>query len=251
MKNYILIFLLLFIAQLKIIAQINYSEFEKKMGMKTKSQEYNWVYKNVFIDYKIGGLNEIFIAPKKSFLYGVLPYSGATVPDDTITYIDAGRMFSIFNYTFEPRVNILNRHNYSLLIKSPLSFGFSVFSEPKKGNMLKKSGFFNINIPILFGVSSGLNSSFTNSSKRGFSLSAGYQIIVTPLIGGKADFLSFYKVIPIDEAYQQRKFWGMPLVQLDYYRLKKGSKVRGYSLAFCPYGSLYFKLAASFALTKK
>lgn len=251
MKSWILTLLILFFIGQHSIAQNDNAEFEKRMLMKTHTENYNWVYRNVFIDYKIGALNELFIPQTKSYFYGKYDYSSATIPSDTMTFVDAGYMISIFNYSLEPRINLLNRRHFSLMMKSPLSIGLSVFSEPKKGNLLKKSGYFNINIPILVGISSGLNSNFTNSTKRGFALSAGYQFMLAPLVGGKAEFTSFYNVKPLDEAYKQRKLWGMPLVQIDYYRLKKNSKIRGYSFAFSPSKNFYLKLAVNYALTKK
>jgi hypothetical protein len=116
----------------------------------------------------------------------------------------------------------------------------------------KNAGAFNIVAPALIGFSKGLNSTYSNSSKVGFAISAGYQFIHTPLLGGKVpDSFVFDDLIPVGEAYEQRKNFTMPVIQLDYYKLTKKNKIRGYSLAFCPYGNVYFKLAMNFVGTKK
>lgn len=251
MKKHLWIFFLTLGYNFCLNAQINYDEFEKKMRMNTNTENYNWIHKNVFVDYKFGIVNELFVAPEKRYLYAKYNFQWDLVPSDTVTFIDKGIMIAVFNIALEPRINILNNRKFNLFIKSPISFGYSVFYEPKKANIEKRFGYYNVNLPILLGVSSGLNSSFTNTNKKGFSLCAGYQLMLAPLTRGKTEFLPSSNYKPISEPYKQRKSWKMPLVQLDYYFLNKRSNIRGYSLAFCPYGNFYVKLSANVALTKK
>ena len=251
MKHWILTLISLLLIEEQAFAQKDNAEFEKRMKMETQIENYDWVYRNIFVDYKIGAVNEFFVPKNKIYLYGKFDSPTSTVPSDTMTVIDAGYMISIFNYTFEPRMNILNFRKYSLMLKSPLSLGFSVFSEAQKGTLSKKSGFFNMNLPLLVGICSGLNSNFTNSSKRGFALSAGYQLMLAPVVGGRPQFTNFNYLEPLGEAYKKRKTWGIPIVQIDLYQLKKSSRIRGYSLAFSPSKQFYFKFAISYVLTKK
>lgn len=219
--------------------------------MKTNVSDFSWAYKNVFIDYKIGALSEVFIAPIMKTTYLRFDYEGDLTPSDTFAYVDATSMFSILNFTLEPRVNLVNKSNFNLFLKSPITVGLSVSRERDAGNLANKAGVFNFNIPLILGYAKGLNSSFTNSNKNGFAISAGYQFLIAPLVGGKSIILENTYNKPLYEPYQKRKLWGMPIVQFDYYYLNKNKKIKGYSFSFCPYGNFYIKLAYKFAGSEK
>lgn len=233
-------------------SQFDEKAFEKKMEMKTQTENYSWFYKNFFLDYKLGAASEFFYVPTKKYEYLLGYYNG----DETMephTYVDAGFMMSIFNFTLEPRINIYGKQSFSIYLKAPITFGLSILGEREESNILKGAGVFNFNLPIMIGFAKGLNSTFTNASKRGIAVSAGYQFMKMPLVGGKAYAIlnDADKSVPVGEPYVLRKNWVMPLVQIDYYKLSRKNKIRGYSLALCPYGNFYIKLAMNFAGTKK
>lgn len=233
-------------------SQVKTLEFEKKMEMKPKTENYNWFYRNVFLDCKVGFLSEVFLTPYKEYKYLKLDYPNDQYPD-SITYRDANILISIANFAIEPRVNIIDGKKSSLFIKSPISLGLSIYKERRIINNINQNvGVFNFNVPLLLGFSTGLNSDFSNVKKRGFALSAGYQFLFTPLLGGKSVYTDFVtENIPVSEPYIFKKAWGMPLVQIDYYRLTKNKRINGYSLSVCPYGSFYMKFAFTFVLSKK
>jgi hypothetical protein len=252
MKNFFFIAFILLAIPFVNIAQRDLEAFEKTMEMKVNTSERSWVYRNVFVDYKLGAVSEFFYVPTKTYEYWKGDYEGDDTPE-LKKYVDAGFMLSIFNITLEPRVNLYSKNDQAVFLKAPLTFGLSILGERKESNLMKSAGVFNVNAPILIGFGKGLNSTFTNVSKRGFAISAGYQFMRMPLVGGKSNELEFYadRLEPIGEPYALRKSWGMPLIQLDYYKRSRKNKIRGYSAAFCPYGNFYIKLAMNFAGTKK
>lgn len=231
-------------------AQIDDAAFEKKMEMKTKAKDYPWAYKNMFLDYKLGAFNEFLVAKNIDYVYLEPSYTGDPTPD-TITYHDGGVSMSILSFTLEPRVNLYSSKKTSVFLKSPLSFGVSVFMNQKYGFPNKGAGAFNLNLPMLIGFSKGLNSNYSSTSKNGFAMAAGFQYTLAPLVGGKTNIFEIRDLIPVGEGYVQRKTWFMPLVQLDYYKLSRKNKIRGYSMAICPYGTFYIKLAMNFVGSKK
>lgn len=250
MKNqYIIYVILLFSFQ--SIAQIKELDFDEKMEMKSQHDKYSWAYKNVFLDYKLGAVSEFFYIPTKSYDYISGDYAGDQTMDIQKTYVDAGFMLSIFNFTLEPRVNLYSKKDYSIYLKAPVTIGLSIVGDRKVANIHQSTGVFNFNLPIMIGFGKGLNSTFSNVSKRGFAFSFGYQFMKTPLVGAKKTYGIVSYSVPLGEPYALRKNWGMPLVQIDFYKSTRKSKVRGYSLAFCPYGNFYLKLAMNFVGTKK
>lgn len=266
MKRLYIILTLSFFSNATFSQIIDEDEFDEKMEMKVDEKNYSWAHKNLFVDAKLSAASELFVLPIESFKYISPDYSGDPDPDTT-TFYDGGLMITLFSVTLEPRINLVNRNNSAFYIKSPLSIGFSLTTNGdniKVGSAAdypyysgipnKRMGFFSINLPIMLGYARGLNSTFQNTSDHGFAFSAGYQLLMTPLVGGTTNiFTEIYDdYIPIDEPYEQRKKFGMPIVQIDYFKQKKGShKIRGYSLAVCPYGNIYFKLGMNFGLSKK
>jgi hypothetical protein len=234
------------------ISQRDLEAFEKTMEMKVNASDRSWAYRNVFVDFKLGAVSEFFFVPTKTYEYWKGDYPGDDTPEIK-KYVDAGYMLSIFNVTLEPRVNLYTKNDQAVFLKAPLTFGLSILGERKEANLFLSKGVFNFNAPLLIGFGKGLNSTFTNVSKRGFAVSAGYQFMKMPLIGGKSNELEFYAeyLEPIGEPFTLRKNWGMPLIQLDYYKRSRKNKIRGYSATFCPYGNFYLKLAMNFAGTEK
>lgn len=232
------------------LGQIDQEKFEQKMLMKDEGKEYSWAQKNLFLDGKYSAVAEIFIVPRIEYKY--LDYSYSVDPD-TITLADNGFLISIGSIALEPRVNLLSTRKSALYLKAPLAFALSVTTGGDMRN--KRSGFFHVNAPILLGYARGLNSSYQNASHSGFAISAGYQFLLAPLTGGETNyFTEIYdqsELKPLGDPYEQRKKFGMPIVQLDYYKLKRNHKISGFALAFCPYGNIYFKLAMNFAISKK
>ena len=250
-KNFITLLYLTF--SFVSLSQFNEEEFEKKMEMKTNTTTYSWAHKNFFLDYKLGAVSEFFFVPTKEYDYMQGDYSGDDTFENPHTYVDAGYMLSIFNFTLEPRVNLYSKNEKAVFLKAPITFGLSILGERKISNLQQGAGVFNFNAPIMIGFAKGLNSTFTNVSKYGFAFSAGYQFMKMPLVGGKA-YAVIYEAeysAPVNEPYELRKNWAMPLVQVDYYKRNRKNKIRGYSLAFCPYGNFYMKLAMNFVGTKK
>lgn len=231
-------------------SQIDDAAFVKKMEMNTKAKDYSWAYKNMFLDYKFGTFSEFLVAKNIDYVYLEPSYSGDPTPD-TVTLHDGGVSMSFLSFTLEPRVNLYSGKKTSIFLKSPLSFGVSVFMNQKNEFPNKGAGAFNLNLPLLVGFSKGLNSNFTNTSKNGFALAAGFQYTIAPIVGGKTNIFTISDLYPIGEGYEQRKKWFMPLVQVDYYKLTRKNKIRGYSLAVCPYGTFYIKLAMNFVGLKK
>ncbi len=236
-----------------LFGQFNDSTLNLKMKRLVKNNEYSWQYKNVFLDYKIGIASEFFSTPKTTYSYLLKNY-----PNDTVYYplteIDAAFMMSIFNFTLEPRINLVSRKNKSVFIKAPINIGLSIYGVKESSTINKTKGNFNLTLPLMLGFGNGLNSTFSSTSNNGFSISAGYQLLLTPLIG--ADFISFTntgsgQITPIGEPYKLKRNWAMPLVQIDYYRYTRKDKIRGFSFAFCPVGNVYFKAAMNFVGTKK
>jgi hypothetical protein len=86
-------------------SQVKTFEFEKKMEMKPKTENYSWFYRNVFLDCKVGILSEVFLTPIKKYKYLELDNPNDQYPD-SITYKDANFLISIANFTIEPRINI-------------------------------------------------------------------------------------------------------------------------------------------------
>jgi hypothetical protein len=252
MKNFFFIAFILLAIPFVNYGQRDLEAFEETMEMKVNASERSWIYKNVFIDYKLGAVSEFFFVPTKTYDYWKGDYEGDETPE-LVKYVDAGFMLSIFNITMEPRVNLYTKNDNAVFIKSPLSIGLSILGKREESNLLQKAGVFNFNAPILIGFGKGLNSTYTNVSKYGFAVSAGYQFMRMPLVGGKVLDFEIYedRLEPIGEPYALRKSWGMPLIQLDYYKRSRKNKIRGYSAAFCPYGNFYIKLAMNFAGTKK
>lgn len=237
------------------VAQPTDKEFEDKMMMKGLEKKYSWSFQNVFADIKYSGLSELLIIPEKEYDYLFYAYSGQEEPD-TVVFTDKGAMANIFAITLEPRVNLWSNYSKAFFVKAPLELGFSMTIN--SGTITyRKLGMFNINFPALVGFGVGLNSSYQNIAKRGFALSAGYQFMMTPVIGGQTKlFTEVYtnnEYVPVDEPFKVRRTFGFPIVQLDYYSRKDGSAplINGWSLTFCPYGNIYFKVAKTFVLTKK
>ena len=250
MKNLIIISVLCSLT-LSSYGQIDQEKFEQKMRMENDQKDYTWAHRNFFLDGKYTMASEVFIVPLKEYAFLEYSYPGDPTPDTTL-YYDNGVMVNIGGITLEPRVNLSSTKKSAFYIKAPLAIGFSFTT---RGRMVNKgSGFFHINAPILVGYARGLNSSFQNASNNGFAISAGYQILLAPLMGGKTNLFTEIHdddLVPIDEPYEQRKSFAMPIVQLDYYKLNRNKRITGYSLAFCPYGNIYFKLGFNFAISKK
>lgn len=257
MRNIIIITLLCSLAY-NSNGQIDEAKFEQKMRMENEHKEYSWAHRNLFLDGKYTMGAELFIVPLETYPYLKYDYSGDPDPD-TINYNDDGIVITIGSITLEPRVNLHSTKQSAFYLKSPLSLAFSITTAGRRktlnniGN--KHSGFFHLNAPILFGYARGLNSSYQNATKSGFAISAGYQLLLTPLMGGKTNlFTEVYDendLKPIDKPYEQRKSFAMPIVQLDYYKLNRHGRISGYSFSFCPYGNTYFKLGLNFAISKK
>jgi len=259
MKTVISTCILACLLSTNLLGQFDEEAFNKKMEMKSNLNTYSWKYKNVFYDYKVGIASEVFIEPVRKF-----EYLHATDPGDTeldtVHLVDANFMMSIFNFTMEPRVNVYAKNNNTIFLKTPVTVGLSLNSGRDEGNMLRSVGVFNLTVPVLIGYGKGLNSTFSNTSRNGFAISAGYQLLITPVLGGKDHRLILepkpYSPVlesytPIGEAYKIKRAWLMPVIQLDYYHSNRKQKIRGFSFAFCPVGNLYFKAAMNFVGSKK
>lgn len=242
-----------------VFGQFDEVAFNKKMEMKSNLNTYSWKYKNVFYDYKVGVASEVFIEPVRTFKYLHANYPGDTDLEQ-VTLVDANFMMSIFNFTMEPRVNVYSKNNYSIFLKTPITAGLSLNNDREGGNIIRGAGVFNLTVPLLIGYGKGLNSTFSNTSRNGFAISAGYQLLITPVVGGKAHRLiteqqpytpKYQSYIPVGEAYKIKRAWLMPVIQFDYYHYNRKQKIRGFSFTFCPYGNLYFKAALNFVGKKK
>ena len=219
--------------------------FEEKMKMEVDSKDYSWGFKNVFFDFKIAIASEYFIVPDKEYRY--LDYSYNSNNPDSLLYVDNGLLFTIFGLTFEPRINLINMPKSSIFIKSPMSFNFSITTNGDYRG--KEKGFVHMTFPFLIGYSKGLNSNFINTDKIGFAISGGVQIIRGPLFGGglytnESDFVG-------SESYELRNNWIMPVVQFDYYKLSKRTKIKGFSLIASVHNHFYFRMALTVKACKK
>jgi len=221
--------------------------FEDKMKMNVDTKTHSWVFKNVFIDTKYSALSELFVIPKKEYMFLEYSYSGDLTPD-TIYETDKGTLFTIAGITVEPRINIVDNKSSAWFIKSPISFNFSVTSAGDYPN--KNSGFFHFTAPVLLGYSSGLNSTYSNTDRKGIAISAGVQYMRAPITGATTNIDEIYDWEGPEE-YKTRRNWIMPLIQFDYYTLSKKGKIKGFSMSMNAYKSFYIKLTLMLSAAKK
>lgn len=237
---------------------------DEKMQMNRITSEHNWFYKHVFLDYKLSVASEYFIAEpqireyyitkeKTTFIYPNT-YVKTT---DTIkkSYSYSPVMISLVSFTAEPRINIVSQLRYSVFLKSPLTFGLSVSKEEfNLKHFQGRYGVLNLSVPLLIGFARGLNSSYSNFSKNGFAVSAGFQNLYSPVIR-MLPFESYFQNIkyetPVSEPLVQKVHWFLPMIQFDYYRLNSTNKIQGFSFAISPGKSLYLKMAFNFGKLKK
>lgn len=247
-------------------AQIDEAAFSRKMEMNNEGKDFSWSYKNFFIDGKISAVSSYMYLNRDTSIFALTDAFDPS--EDTLTVTSRGWHLGIAGFTFEPRINLVNWKKSALFVKAPIEFALSVTRLKVKfiteyNDFSRELGVFNFNAPILFGIAFGNNSTYNNASKRGFALSAGYQVIFTPLLGGKKPIKENYTFEyqtgsswqytekKWEDYYTPNKSHLMPIVQLDYYKLNKNNKIRGFSASFCPYGTIYVKFAMNFALTKK
>jgi hypothetical protein len=249
MRAILILYALIFMSYLTVAQE---KSFEEKMKMEVDSKDYSWGFKNVFFDFKIAIASEYFIVPDKEYLYLEPDYPGDNTPD-SVYLIDNGLMYTIAGLTFEPRINLLKMQEASVFIKAPLSLNFSI-TNVRNDRMAwyKGKGFFHMTLPVLVGYSRGLNSSFTNTDNRGFAISGGVQLMRAPLIGGKIGYTGkSLDGIAVGDEYELRNNWIMPVVQFDYYKLSKKTKIKGFSLIASVHNHFYFRVALTVKACKK
>lgn len=242
-----------FIALLNItFGQLDDDYFEEKMAMNKAQNEYSWAYKNIFLEQKLTGPGTELMIRRTSHTY-YRHDSWDPTAIDTLTFSERRFPITIFGYALEPRLNLVNGKNYSLHLKAPITFSFSIMGYEYGNQYSLGRGYFHLTAPILLGYTVGLNSTYNNCKKKGLSIAAGIQYVRSPLMGGNVELHSGYdsnEYTGLDDI-PDFKNWVMPLAQIDYYFLTANNKIRGISVAFNPYRTFYIKFAYNIIATKK
>ena len=217
---------------------------DDKMKMKHDVKSYSWFYKNIFISNKFSVFTEYLIFPKIN--YTTLndfenPYSLEEEIQE-----DGGYLMSPFTYTLEPRINIISGKKSSLSLRMPIGIGLSFIN---RNSNIVKNGAFHVTLPVLLGYTRGINSTYDNTDRFGFSVSAGMQLVKTSLLGGGFETY-FIEDNLLPTSFDIRNDWIMPLLQFEYYYRKEDNKIHGVSLAISP-GTGYIKLSKVYELSKK
>lgn len=251
MKKIIIFIIVLLFKQIHSHAQDSIS-FEEKMKFGIQTEEYSFFYKNVFLDFKltpIGG--EYLSLPKKNFYF--LKYDINNKIEDTVMYTDKSFLFTIVSFTFEPRLNLINKEKSSLFIKTPISFNLSAVVNRKYHN--KNKAFGNTNLMLLLGYARNLNSTYTNTKSKGYAVSIGGDFYQGPFVVGKTDTLNLTSYNKVDHNgdgyYERRRNFISPVVQLDYYWLNNKYRIQGASLSISPLNGFHLKFSLSYTISTK
>lgn len=229
-----------------VSAQVN-ENFEQKMKQLDEKRAYSWSQRNFFLDYKFSAFSEYFIMPKIQHEFIEITEWWET-ETDTIMVNDGGFQFTIASASLEPRINLWSNQKNALFVKSPITLGLSITVTPPNLDKVRSTGVFHFTAPILLGYSKGLNSSYSNAEKKGFSFSGGIQYMRNPVLGGKLETWFLDKWI---NQVEKRSNWLIPVAEFDYYWLSKKNRIRGLSLMFDPIRFSHYKLALCYTLTPK
>jgi hypothetical protein len=245
MRNLLFLFFLLS----RIISVSAQSDpLDTKMKLFDQKRPYSWAYRNVFLDCRFSCFAEYMIYP--AIEYTFLDTWNPSASPVYQNYTDKGILFSIATVALEPRINLVSNDRNAIDLKFPVSCGLSISTEGDKYNNLKSAGVFHFTAPVLVGYAHGLNATYSNTERFGFSISGGVQYMKAPMAGAKLHqhYAENYVGTP---AYKLRKKWLFPLVQLEFFRLNKEHKIRGYSFAFSLAKPTYFNFMLTYVLTKK